>query len=391
MDRSPDQPITAAARVLVVDDHPSNLLAVEAILEPLGHPLTMASSGDEALRHLLHDDFALILLDVQMVGMDGLETAALIKGLDRTRHIPIMFLTAAHPEVERVFEASQHGAVDYVRKPIEPELLRAKAKVFIDLYLQGEQIKRQATQLVENARMYEQERQARAAAEAATRAREDALAVVAHDLRNPLATISMGAAAMLASMPAGDDYAPLRRTAATIHRVADQMAGLLSDLLDVSRMESGHLVLARLATPAAALIDQAIEIVSPLAAKREQRLIVDSAVADDVLCDPIRLPQVFSNLLGNAIKFTPPGGTIVLRARRIGERVEFAVIDDGPGIPPEQLPHVFERYWKARTADRDGVGLGLAIAQGIVEAHDGRIEVESSGSGTTFKFTVPVV
>nr|MBA3538419.1 response regulator [Deltaproteobacteria bacterium] len=240
-----DLPLHAAgrARVLVVDDHPPNLLAVEAILEPLGHRLVMASSGQEALRHLLDEDFALILLDVQMAGMDGFETAALIKGLERTRHIPIMFLTAVNRDAEQIYRGYREGAVDYLLKPIEPEALRAKVTVFVNLHLQSEQIKRQAAQLIENAALYEEERRGRASAEAAIRAREDALAVVSHDLRNPLSTISMAATLMLETMPTTEANSLNRRSAATIQRVAMKMAGMLSDLLEVSRIEAGRLAL----------------------------------------------------------------------------------------------------------------------------------------------------
>ena len=326
-----------------------------------------------------------------MAGMDGFETAALIKGPERTRHIPIIFLTAVNRDAEHIFKGYQQGAVDYLLKPFEPELLRAKVTVFVDLYLKSEQIKRQAAQLVENANLYEQERRARATAEAATRARENALAVVSHDLRNPLSTIAMGAELMLQTMPEIDANAPHRKTATKILRVAEQMAGLLNDLLEVSRMEAGHLALERSPHLSKDLVGQALEMFQPLAAQRGQHVTVEQDAADVlVLCDANRISQVFSNLLGNAIKFTRSGGKITLGARRVSDMVSFSVADDGTGIPAEQLPHVFERYWKARTADREGVGLGLAIAKGIVEAHGGTIRVESSGAGTTFTFTIPV-
>jgi signal transduction histidine kinase len=387
-------PSGSGASVLVVDDHPPNLLAVEAILEPLGHRLVMVTSGQEALRCLLREDFALILLDVQMAGMDGLETATLIKGPERTRHIPIMFLTAFNRDTEHIFKGYRHGAVDYLLKPIEPELLRAKVTVFVDLYLQSQQIKRQAAQIVEDAARFEQERQARATAEAMTRARETAIAVVSHDLRNPLSTIALSAEYMLEVMPADGDFVSLRKHTATIRRVADQMAGLLNDVLEVSRLEAGHLVVDRSSQSCEVLLHSALEMFQPLAAQRGQTVTADTGGGGMVvLCDPNRIAQVFSNLLGNAIKFTPKGGAIAIRARRVGELAELSVTDDGPGISAEQLPHVFDHYWQARTMDRAGVGLGLAIAKGIVEAHGGTLRVESSGAGTgtTFTFTLPIV
>jgi signal transduction histidine kinase len=385
------QPSGSGASVLIVDDHPPNLIAVEAILAPLGHRLVMATSGEEALRHLLREDFALILLDVHMAGMDGLETAALIKGPERTRDIPIMFLTAIDRDAEHIFKGYEQGAVDYLLKPIEPKLLRAKVNVFVDLYLRGEQIKRQAAQLIENANLYEQERRARATAEAATRARENALAIVSHDLRNPLSTITMGATLMLETMPDNEPNTRYRQTATRILRVAEQMGRLLNDLLEVSRMEAGQLSLERSPQASEVLLGQALELVQPLAAQRDQQVTVENNVAGLlVLCDASRISQVFSNLCGNAIKFTRPGGKITLGARRAHDMVQFSIADNGAGILAEQLPHVFEPYWKARTADREGVGLGLAIVKGIVEAHGGTIRVESSGAGTTFTFTIPI-
>ena len=383
---------SSRARVLVVDDHPPNLVAVAAILEPLGLELVTATSGQEALRHLLQQEFGLILLDVHMPGMDGFETATLIKGPERTRHIPIIFLTAVDRDAVHIFSGYRHGAVDYLLKPIEPELLRAKVTVFVDLHLQNQLIKRQAAQLVENAALYEDERRARAAAEAGTRAREAVLAVVSHDLRNPLAAISMGAETMLAAMPASDDYAKLRKTATMVQRIAVQTAELLDDLLEVSRIEAGGLVLERKPVSVKTLIGNALDVFQPLAAQRHQRLEADTEVPDLLVsCDAHRLSQVFSNLLGNALKFTGEGGSITIRAERHDGVARFAVIDSGAGIPAAQLPHVFDRYWQARTSGRAGVGLGLAIAKGIVEAHGGEIRVDaSSAAGTMFVFTIPL-
>ncbi|HSS03097.1 MAG TPA: hybrid sensor histidine kinase/response regulator [Kofleriaceae bacterium] len=384
----PESPI---ARVLVVDDHPGNRLAVEAVLEPLGHELVMAASGEEALGHLLQQDFAVVLLDVHMDGLDGLETASLIKQTKRTRHTPIIFLTGVSGDAEHIFRGYEQGAVDYMVKPFDPAALRAKVRVFIDLYLQSERIKQQARMLTENARLYEQERRARAEAEAAMRAREHVLAVVSHDLRGPLASIVIGASMMAEASPTTPELALYRRHAAAIQRAAEQMSQLLNDLLDVSRLEAGALSLAREACQSAELIRTTVDTFQPQAEKRHLQLHVDDQDGNThVFCDRGRVLQVFSNLVGNALKFTPEGGHITVRSCRAGDAMQFSVADTGPGIPAEQLPHIFERYWQARTADRQGVGLGLAIAKGIVDAHGGVISVESSESGTTFTFSIPI-
>ena len=387
--------MTELASVLVVDDHAPNLLAVAAILEPLGHRLVMVTSGDEALRHLLREDFAVILLDVQMADLDGFQTAELVKESQRTRHIPIMFLTAVNRDAEHIFKGYQCGAVDYLLKPFAPEVLRSKVSVFIDLYIRGEKIKRQAEMLVESTARYEQEYRARATAEAATRAREDALAVVSHDLRNPVSRIAMSAALMLETMPDTEEFAPHRQRAAFIERAAEQMAQLVADWLDVSRMEAGRLVLERAPVSTQAIINQALEMYQPLAMQREQRVVVDNAVADlPVLCDPTRIFQVFSNLIGNAAQYGRKDTPVTVRVATTAAVATITVtnsIRDKP-IPPDLLGVLFDPYRRGRGSERHhtGLGLGLYIAHEIVTSHHGAIEVESTEAGTSFHVMLPL-
>jgi signal transduction histidine kinase len=166
---------------------------------------------------------------------------------------------------------------------------------------------------------------------------------------------------------------------------------MIQDLLDVKRMESGHLTIDAKAESPDVLINDTIEMLRPLAAGSS--IVMEASVADDlpaVLADSARIQQVLSNLVGNAVKFTPRQGRITVGADRLENEVRFAVVDTGPGIPPEQVPHIFGRFWQARSSDHRGIGLGLAIAKGIVEAHSGRIWVESQvGLGSTFYFTLP--
>jgi signal transduction histidine kinase len=176
-------------------------------------------------------------------------------------------------------------------------------------------------------------------------------------------------------------------------RAADRMNRMIQDLLDVKRMEGGTLTMDLQAESAGVLVNDTIEMLRPLASGSS--IVMEASVADDlpsVLADSARIQQVLSNLVGNAVKFTPRQGRITVSADRLDGEVRFAVIDTGPGIPPEQVPHIFGRFWQARSSDRRGIGLGLAIAKGIVEAHRGRIWVESQvGLGSTFYFTLPSV
>ncbi|MFL5602507.1 MAG: PAS domain S-box protein [Gemmatimonadaceae bacterium] len=243
-------------------------------------------------------------------------------------------------------------------------------------------IARRAAVVVEHARLYNEAQQA-------TKARDDVLAVVAHDLRNPLNTVSMAVSLMLESTP--PERVQERRQVEIVRRAADRMNRMIQDLLDVKRMESGRLTIELKPEEPGSLVNDTVDMLRPLAAGTG--IMLDTALDDDLPCvvaDVARIQQVLSNLVGNAVKFTPRNGRITVSAERIDGEVRFGVIDTGPGIPAEQVPHIFGRFWQARASDRRGIGLGLAIAKGIVEAHNGRIWVESHvGLGSTFYFTLP--
>lgn len=250
-----------------------------------------------------------------------------------------------------------------------------------DLELANE-LARRAALAVDNARLYQ-------AAEQATRARDDMLGVVAHDLRNPLSTIVMSTSLLL-ELPPDTDGSLTRRQIEVVQRAADQMNRLIQDLLDVRRIDGGQLVMDPKPEAVATVVNEAVEMLRPLAAANSLQLIGElGSGLPRVLADAPRILQVMSNLVGNAVKFTPPGGSITLRAKSADREVRFTVADTGPGIAAEQLPHLFGRYWQGDRKDRRGIGLGLAIAKGIVEAHGGRIWAESTlGEGSDFHFTL---
>ena len=234
------------------------------------------------------------------------------------------------------------------------------------------------------------EQRARAAAESAVRTRDEVVSIVSHDLRNPLSTVQMAAAYLLDSLPAEAVRASDRKSLEMIKRAAEGMARMIQDLLDIARIESGNLAVERAVFPLAPFMDDAATMLRPLAEKQRQRLDVTVADALDTVCaDRDRLLQILSNLVGNAVKFTPPGGTITMAAEAADGAVRFRVSDTGTGIPPEQVPHLFDRFWQATRTDRRGLGLGLPIVKGLVEAHESRIVVTSAvGQGTTFSFTI---
>jgi PAS domain S-box-containing protein len=250
-----------------------------------------------------------------------------------------------------------------------------------DLSLAADMARRAAI-VVEHARLFHEAQQA-------TRARDDVLAVVAHDLRNPLNTVTMAISLMLENTPV--ERAQERRQVEIVRRAADRMNRMIQDLLDVKRMESGRLAIDVKAEEVDVIINDMIEMLRPLAVGSS--IVLESSVPEGlppVLADSARIQQVLSNLVGNAVKFTPRQGRITVSAEQIDGEIRFGVIDTGPGIPPEQVPHIFGQFWQASSSDRRGIGLGLAIAKGIVEAHKGTIWVETHmGLGSTFYFTLP--
>jgi signal transduction histidine kinase len=250
----------------------------------------------------------------------------------------------------------------------------------------AEELGRRAALAIDNARLYE-------SAQRAIRAREELVAVVSHDLKSPLATIVMNTSLLRRKLPTSDEALDLRRPVERIQKSADRMNRLIRDLLDLARLDGGHISIQPVAQDVAGLVGDAIELLREEAADKSLRL--EHSVAqgtERALCDRDRILQVIANLVGNAIKFTAPGGEVALRAEPCGRDVLLSVRDTGPGIPEDQRARIFERYWQAKETAHKGTGLGLSIAKALVEVHGGRIWVESKvGEGSTFFFTLPAV
>jgi signal transduction histidine kinase len=363
-------PESIVSSVLLVDDRPENLLALEGVLKPLGARLVKARSGEEALLQLLRDTFAVILLDVQMPRLDGLQTAELIKQREQTRHIPIIFITALSRETAYIFKGYEHGAVDYLLKPVDPEILRAKVRVFCDLFVRGEQIRRRAF---------------------ASEAKDVFLADVIHELKTPLAAAKAQAQLALHQLGEGGMDAGTARALRVISQQIDRLNRLVGDLLDASEIDSGAIDLEPVEFDFTSMLDEVRTRMQPLGDRHPIR--VTGPTPLPITADRRRIEQVVTNLLSNAIRYSPQGGAIEVKAERIGDAVHLEVKDHGLGIPPPQQGAVFERFGRAHGSTLGGLGLGLAIAKGIVEHHHGEIWVESTGSpgeGSTFHVRIPL-
>ncbi|WP_437928198.1 GAF domain-containing sensor histidine kinase [Sorangium sp. So ce291] len=249
----------------------------------------------------------------------------------------------------------------------------------------AEELGRRAALAIDNARLYE-------SAQRAIRAREELVAVVSHDLKSPLATIVMNTSLLRRKLPSSEEAAELRRPVERIQKSADRMNRLIRDLLDLAKLDGGHIRIQPVPHDVAVLLSDAIELLREEAAEKSLRLEQGVALGvERALCDRERVLQVIANLVGNAIKFTPAGGEVALRAEPWGREVLLSVRDTGPGIPEDQRARIFERYWQAKETAHKGTGLGLSIAKALVEVHGGRIWVESKvGEGSTFFFTLPL-
>jgi hypothetical protein len=522
-DGSSAEAASRPASVLIVDDRPANLVALEATLAPLGIRTVTAVSGPEALRRLLAEEFALVLLDVQMPGMDGFETATLMKRHPRTAHVPIIFVTAIHREASHLFTGYERGAVDYLTKPFDPTILRSKVRVFVDLFVKERQLREQSALMheresrdrenrteerfralldsmplcvwalgadgtpvyanrswleyagadagaqgplaalhpedeeivradvqkalarcepieleyrlrsardgtyrwhavrflpqsdpegvvtgwigtatdIENfkraqnahAELAVKEREAREAAEAANRAKDEFLATLSHELRTPLNAM-VGWTHMLRSRTLTADKQ--QKALETIERNARAQAELIEDILDVSRIITGKLRIEIHPVDLQSIVDVACDSVRPAAEAKgimiERRI---EAMPARFFGDAVRLQQAIWNLLSNAIKFTPAGGRVELAIASDDRQITVEVRDTGCGIATDFMPFVFDRFRQLDSSSKrahGGLGIGLAIVRHIVELHGGNVTCHSPGAdrGATFTVRLPI-
>lgn len=374
--------------ILLVDDRPDKLMALESVLASLGQNLVLAHSGTEALRHLLQQEFALIVLDVSMPGMDGFETATLIRQRSNSELTPIIFISAINFSDGHMSRGYSLGAVDYIPAPIVPGILRAKASVFIELHRKTEQLKRQAEMQLQLIR----EQAARAEAEAANKAKDRFIAMLSHELRTPLTPI-LFASSILGQDPTVPDR--IREELKIITRNVELEARLIDDLLDVTRISQGKLSLAYENVDSHELLHSALRICSSEISTKNLTVHLElEAVEYRIRADGARLQQIFWNLIQNAVKFTPSDGQITIRSNNPqSDWFRLEIIDSGIGITSDALSRIFDPFEQAGGPGFGGLGLGLTISKAIVDLHGGKIIASSAGSdhGAIFAIELPNV
>jgi two-component system sensor histidine kinase/response regulator len=397
-------------KILLVDDNDNNLLSMQVVLEDLGYTFYAATSGREALRVLLkEDDFALILLDVMMPIMDGYETAELIYQRDRLKYIPIIFITAHDYEEEAMFKGYRAGAVDFIRKPFNPEILRSKVAVFAELYrknqllkLQEKNLQRINNELVQlnrdlERRVSERTRELESLNQelkALNISKDKFLSVISHDLRNPL-TALLASSEKLCTDPEGLSPTQLKQLYQIIHRTSRKLLDQLNDVVDWAKKQSEK---TNFLPEKILLFDgvaDSLELLRPHATQKDIKL--KNLIPKDVYvnADILMLRSIVQNLVTNAIKYTPTGGSVVIDAKADDQMVCVFIKDSGIGMTDEVREKLFSNVSKqslSGTNNEIGSGLGLLLVSDFVGQHGGKMDVESKvGAGTTFKFTIPAV
>lgn len=398
--------VTRGPEILVVDDDPANHQAIEAMVEGMKLDLTFVFSGEEALACLLDHDFAAVLLDVKMQGMDGFETATYIRDRPRTRHLPIIFMTAYGPDDQQAQRGYEIGAADYLFKPIVPQVLRAKLNVFAELHQRTEEVRLQGERLREleregHQRELEKERQEWEARtlrqkmaqqkrvndelEALDVRKDEFLAMLAHELRNPLAALVGNLAVWEAEGGVSPSLEPVHRS---MRRQVRLLTRLVDDLLDVSRISRGKLELQKKRSELGEVVAEALETCQPAMNRADiqiERKGPGGPVYVDI--DSARIIQVIGNLVSNSVRHTPQRGKITASWGIDNGQAFVRVSDTGQGIEPELLAKIFDRYVQGEN-EHGGLGLGLALVKRLSELHGGSVDVYSDGAGKGACFTI---
>lgn len=385
-------------KLLIVNDDPASLFALSSSLSSWAQQaqcdIIEARSGPDALRCVLQHEFAVILLDVNMPGMDGYETAEAIHGRSLSASVPIIFVTAFHADELNRLQGYARGAVDYLFTPVIPQILQAKVSVFVALARQNSELKKQAAELhlraAEQAatnRLLSIEIEEHQLAVRRNEANDEFLAMLGHELRNPLSAICNAIAVL--NFPSVTESSA-DRAKKILRRQSKHLTRIVDDLLDLSRLRSGKVILNCENMALHHLVEQILETLTDSGRIDGFTLKIDIAPAW-ISADPTRIEQIVTNLLDNAVKYTPEGGTIFVDIHRNAQHIHLTVRDTGVGISSDLLPHIFEVFVQGdRSLDRaqGGLGIGLSLVKKLVQLHHGKVNVSSEGAGRGSTFTV---
>jgi signal transduction histidine kinase len=398
-------------KILLVDDNENNLMSMQIVLENEGYEFFKATSGREALRILLkEEEFSLILLDVKMPIMDGYETAELIYQRDKLKHIPIIFITAHDYEEEAMFKGYKAGAVDFIRKPFKPEILRSKVAVFAELHRKNQLLRQQEErlQIINNdLRLLNQDLEKRVLErtvelenlnqelKALNLSKDKFLSVISHDLRNPLTSLLISSKNLNQD---SENISPkeLKLLSGVIHRTSNKILQQLNELVEWAKKQREKTNFNPEKLQLVRGINESLELLKASAIQKSVRF--ENKIAEDIYvnADSLMLRSILQNIVTNAIKFTPQGGGIVkVTAEPADSMVEVCVQDFGMGMTNETKETLLGNTHSSSllgTNKEQGTGLGLLLVKDFVAQHGGTIKIDSElGKGTCFRFTMPKI
>lgn len=381
-----------STKLLIVDDLPENLQALAKIIEQDDREIYQASSGEVALGLLLEHDFALAILDVMMPDMNGFELAELMRGTEKTRHIPIVFVTAGGRELNSAFKGYETGAVDFLHKPLDIAAVKSKVNVFVSLFQQRSKVKQQVEALECSQR---QLHATRLELEQALKMRDDFISLVAHELRTPLNTLHIETQLRQLQLQRGDlsvfNSERLSCMVERDNRQIQSMIRLINDMVDVSRVNTGNLSIKKDKVNITQLVVRVVGDFTRQAQAIGSSLNLEPC--DDVfsICDDLRIEQIIANLITNALRY---GGTkpVTISISTTADKVEIHVQDQGRGIPADEHQRIFEKFERLGNNEvREGLGMGLYIARQLAQAHGGDLGVSSKpGEGACFTLQLPL-
>lgn len=366
--------------ILIVDDTPENLISLKKVLEKHNFEVDTASSGEEALKKVLKNSYVLIILDVQMPGMDGFEVAEAISGYSKAKETAIIFLSAANTEFKFIAKGYSSGGLDYITKPVDMNILLLKVKTFYRIYEQNRKLNEMQTTLLAEIEFRKE----------AERKKDEFISIASHELKTPLTSVKGYVQLLERSINKGDAET-VKKHLGKAQMQLEKLNSLIADLLDISKIESGKLKFNKQDFSIDCLLDNVIEVMHQ--SNPEFKIHKNGLANCEIYGDEMRIEQVIVNFLTNAIKYSPGTSEIQLTVKVENNQLYIAVKDYGIGMLPEQLNHVFDKFYRVEeTSQRfQGLGIGLYISAEIIKRHGGEIGVNSVyGEGSEFYFEMPI-
>lgn len=366
--------------ILIVDDTPENIISLKKVLEKNNFDVDTASSGEEALKKVLKNNYVLIILDVQMPGMDGFEVAEAISGYSKAKETAIIFLSAANTELNFITKGYSSGGLDYITKPVDMNILLLKVKTFYRIYEQSRKLKEMQESLLAEIEFRKE----------AERKKDEFISIASHELKTPLTSVKGYVQLLERSIQKGDSTT-VQNHLAKAQVQLDKLNSLIADLLDISKIESGKLKFNKQHFCIEQMLENVIEIMHQ--SNPSFKFTKVGKAANTIFADEMRIEQVVTNFLTNAIKYSPGTNEVIIKVEEKDQQLRVAVKDHGIGMSPDQLDYVFDKFYRVEESSHrfQGLGIGLYISSEIIKRHGGQIGVESTyGQGSEFYFILPL-